>query len=94
MKLVVLACLMTLVVAAPRPDRDAVTLVDERRDSGDGNFYYRFETSNDIHEERVGTPGVKGQSNMVGSFRIPYPDGTVAEFSFVADEGGYRVEPL
>ncbi|XP_071552011.1 cuticle protein AMP1A-like [Panulirus ornatus] len=92
MKLVVLACVMALAAGAPRPDEDAEVLVDERSDSGDGNFNYKFETSNGIYEEREGTPGEEGQSNFVGSFRFPLPDGTIAEFTYVADQDGFRVE--
>ncbi|XP_071552020.1 cuticle protein AM1159-like [Panulirus ornatus] len=92
MKLVVLACVVTLALAAPRPDETAETLVDERSDSGDGNFNYNFETSNGIYEERVGTPGEEGQSNMGGTIRFTLPDGTLAEIVFVADAAGYRPE--
>ncbi|KAG7158113.1 Cuticle protein [Homarus americanus] len=73
---VLLACLVA-VTARPHPDRDAQTVVDERQDDGDGNFYYRFETSNSITEDRQGTPGVEGQSNMQGSYSFTHPDGTV-----------------
>nr|AAV28477.1 arthrodial cuticle protein AMP6.0 [Callinectes sapidus] len=86
MKLVVLA------LAAARPDKDATILTDEREDRGDGNFFYRFETSNGIQKEKTGTPGSEGQSNMVGSFQFPLDDGSTATFTFVADENGYRVE--
>ncbi|XP_045101422.1 cuticle protein AM/CP1114-like [Portunus trituberculatus] len=89
MKLVVLACL--LAVAAARPDKDATIVTDERNDQGDGNFYYRFETSNGIQKEKTGTPGIEGQSNYVGSFQFPLDDGTLATFTFEADENGYRV---
>lgn len=64
---VVLACL--LAVAAARPEKDATILKDERSDSGDGNFYYSFETSNGIQKTKTGRPGSEGQSNMDGSFR-------------------------
>ncbi|KAK8745508.1 hypothetical protein OTU49_000227 [Cherax quadricarinatus] len=90
MKLVVFALLVTLAAAAPRPDKDAETVVDERQDSGDGNFNYRFETSNGIKEDRTGTPGSEGQSNMQGSFSFTLADGTVAEVTFVADETGFN----
>lgn len=63
----VLACL--LAVAAARPDKDATILKDERSDSGDGNFYYTYETSNGIQQAKTGTPGSEGQSNYDGSFR-------------------------
>lgn len=65
---VVLSCLLAFAVAAPRPDGDAETIVDERSDNGDGNFQYRFETSNGIVEQRLGAPGSEGQSNMQGDF--------------------------
>ncbi|XP_037798506.1 cuticle protein AMP1A-like [Penaeus monodon] len=52
------------------PEYDAEILVDEREDRGDGNFRYRFETSNGIKTEKVGTPGSEGQSNMQGAFRL------------------------
>ncbi|XP_050720666.1 cuticle protein AM/CP1114-like [Eriocheir sinensis] len=90
MKLLVLACL--LAVAAARPEKDSVILKDERSDSGDGNFYYSFETSNGIEKTKTGTPGSAGQSNMDGSFSFTLPDGTIATFTYVADESGYRVE--
>ncbi|XP_042241696.1 cuticle protein AM1239-like [Homarus americanus] len=91
MKLVLLTCLVALAAAAPHPDRDAVIVADERQDDGDGNFYYRYETSNAIEEERQGTPGVEGQSNMQGSYSFTHPDGTVTVVNFIADENGYRV---
>ncbi|XP_042241710.1 cuticle protein AMP1A-like [Homarus americanus] len=91
MKLVLLACLVAVTAAAPHPDRDAQTVVDERQDDGDGNFYYRFKTSDSITEERQGTPGVEGQSNMQGSYSFTHPDGTVSVVNFIADENGYRV---
>ncbi|XP_045621372.1 cuticle protein AMP1A-like [Procambarus clarkii] len=92
MKLVLLALLVALAAAAPRPDQDAETLVDEREDNGDGNFKYKFETSNGLAEERVGTVGAEGQSNFQGSYRFTLPDGTVAEVTFIADENGFRPE--
>ncbi|XP_050704883.1 cuticle protein AM1159-like [Eriocheir sinensis] len=90
MKFVLLACL--LAVAAARPDKDATITLDERSDSGDGNFYYNVQTSNGIELSKTGTPGSEGQSNMDGSFRFPLEDGTYAEFRYVADENGYRPE--
>ncbi|XP_045621220.1 cuticle protein AMP1A [Procambarus clarkii] len=92
MKLVLLALLVALAAAAPRPDQDAETLVDEREDKGDGSFNYQFETSNGLAEERVGTIGAEGQSNFQGSYRFTLPDGTVAEVTYVADENGFRPE--
>ncbi|XP_037798701.1 cuticle protein AMP4-like isoform X1 [Penaeus monodon] len=97
MQLILLVCLAGLVAASPmpqsqnrHPEYTAETLVDEREDRGDGNFRYRFETSNGIRTEKVGTPGSKGQSNMQGAFSFPFPEGGVAEFTYVADENGYQ----
>ncbi|XP_063598382.1 cuticle protein AMP1B-like [Penaeus indicus] len=97
MHLIFLVCLAGLVAASPmpqsqnrHPEYDAEILVDEREDRGDGNFRYRFETSNGIRTEKVGTPGSEGQSNMQGAFSFPFPEGGVAEFTYVADEFGYQ----
>ncbi|ROT72356.1 Cuticle protein AMP3 [Penaeus vannamei] len=97
MHLILLVCLAGLVAASPmpqpqnrHPEYTAETLLDEREDQGDGNFRYRFETSNGIKTEKVGTPGSKGQSNMQGAFSFPFPEGGVAEFTYVADEFGYQ----
>ncbi|XP_045621227.1 cuticle protein AM1159-like [Procambarus clarkii] len=90
MKLTLLICLVA--VAAAAPEKDAKTVVDERSDSGDGNFHYNFETSNGIAAEKTGTPGSEGQSNYQGSFRFKLPDGTNAEVRYIADELGYRPE--
>ncbi|XP_050720647.1 cuticle protein AMP1A-like [Eriocheir sinensis] len=94
MKLVLLTTLLGLAAAAPQlsSDRDAYIITDERTDNGDGNFKYLFETSNGIFSQRTGTPGSEGQSNMQGSERFTFPDGTVAEITYVADENGYRAE--
>lgn len=64
---ILFACLLAVTVA--RPEKDATILVDERSDSGDGNFYYNYETSNGIKKTKTGRPGSEGQSNMDGSFR-------------------------
>ncbi|KAK8377501.1 hypothetical protein O3P69_013853 [Scylla paramamosain] len=89
---VLLACLAAVAVAAPQfIDRPVVLVLrDDRQDNGDGNFNFAFEADNGIAEERSGTPGVEGQANMQGSYRFPLPDGTFAEVTFIADEGGFR----
>ncbi|KAK3857451.1 hypothetical protein Pcinc_036284 [Petrolisthes cinctipes] len=96
MKLVLIACLAAVAVAAPQfgnPEfRNFAVLRDDRVDNGDGNFNYNFETENGISTSVQGTPGSFGQSNMRGSFSFPLPDGTIAQVTFIADEGGYRAE--
>ena len=67
-----LACLAAVAVAAPQFNDGrpiVVVLRDDRQDNGDGNFNYAFEADNGIVEQRSGTPGVQGQSNIQGSFR-------------------------
>ncbi|XP_071552015.1 cuticle protein AM1159-like isoform X1 [Panulirus ornatus] len=91
MKFILLVCLVASVAAAPQhSEKDATIIVDEREDLGDGNFNYRYETSNKIYESRTGTPGVAGQSNMDGVISFVFPDGTPAELSFVANDHGFQ----
>ncbi|XP_042222770.1 cuticle protein AM1199-like [Homarus americanus] len=101
MKLVILACLAAVAVAAPQfsrhythpyhPDyRHIAILRDDRQDNGDGNFRYDFETENGIAVSAVGRPGSRGQSNIQGSYRFPFPSGGYGEVRYVADELGYR----
>ncbi|KAK3857450.1 hypothetical protein Pcinc_036283 [Petrolisthes cinctipes] len=94
MKLVILACLATVAIAAPQQanPRPIEVIRDERVDQGDGNFQYEFETENGIYTNAVGAPGSLGQSNMQGSYRFTLDDGSVAEVTWVADENGYRAE--
>lgn len=66
---VLFSCLLAFAAAAPHPESSAETVVDERSDNGDGNFNYRFETTNGISERRSGAPGSEGQSNMEGAYR-------------------------
>ncbi|KAK3857469.1 hypothetical protein Pcinc_036302 [Petrolisthes cinctipes] len=65
MKFLVLSCLVVVAVALPQydpRDQEATVIVDERSDNGDGNFQYRFQTSNGIETQKVGVPGTQGQS--------------------------------
>ncbi|MGU1241275.1 chitin-binding domain-containing protein, partial [Pseudomonas aeruginosa] len=92
MKLVILACLAAVALAAPQDfPADVIEIVrDERVDNGDGNFNYLFETANGIATNVQGAPGSVGQSNMQGSYRYTLDDGSVVEVTFTADENGYR----
>ncbi|XP_071552004.1 cuticle protein AMP4-like isoform X3 [Panulirus ornatus] len=94
MQLVLFACLAVVALAAPQnPEyRHIAILRDEREDRGDGNFRYEFETENGIHVNAVGAPGSNGQSNIQGFYRYPLEDGSIAEVTYVADEGGFRPE--
>ncbi|KAK8745552.1 hypothetical protein OTU49_000260 [Cherax quadricarinatus] len=93
MKFVIFACLAAVAAAAPQLGQKpelAEILRDDREDAGDGNFKYDFETSNGIKQSVTGYPGSEGQSNMQGSFSFPLDDGSLATYTFVADEGGYQ----
>ncbi|KAK7075629.1 hypothetical protein SK128_018550 [Halocaridina rubra] len=73
-------------------NRHARTVYDHRTGPTNGFFSYDFLTENGIQANQVGRPGVRGQSNVVGSYSYPHPDGGVAEVRYVADEFGYRAE--
>ncbi|XP_045621354.1 cuticle protein AMP2 [Procambarus clarkii] len=93
MKLVVLACLVAAVVAAPKPqdDRPVVQVLrDERVNEGDANFNYALETDNGINVQASGVAGSEGQSNIQGSYWLPLDDGSYQEVRYVADEFGFR----
>ncbi|XP_068226141.1 cuticle protein AM1199-like [Palaemon carinicauda] len=99
MKIILLACMAAVAVAAPQLGQDQTLrqrpiaiLKDERQDLGNGEFFYTFETENGITESRRGYRGSKDQINMEGSYSFPLPDGTFAEVRYVADENGFRAE--
>lgn len=60
-----------MVIAAPQNDErpQVELLVDERVDSGDGNFNYAIEADNGVAMAVVGTPGAEGGVNMEGSYQ-------------------------
>lgn len=69
---VLLACLVAVAAAAPQlvqEERPVAIILDERTDSGDGNFNYAFEAENGIAMDVSGIRGAEGQSNMQGSYR-------------------------
>ncbi|XP_066941906.1 cuticle protein AMP1B-like [Macrobrachium rosenbergii] len=92
MKLIVVACLVAMALAAPRPQDDVSIVKDERVDQGDGNFNYNFELSDGTAIDAAGTPGEEGAVNIQGSYRFTLPDGVVVHITYVADEAGFRPE--
>ncbi|KAL1138381.1 hypothetical protein AAG570_008445, partial [Ranatra chinensis] len=62
----------------------------------DGNFNYDFETQNGINTRASGVLKNKGTKEeaqvMEGSYRYTAPDGTPIEATWVADEGGFRIQ--
>ncbi|KAF2343987.1 Insect cuticle protein, partial [Trinorchestia longiramus] len=66
---------------------------DNRNGPLDGVYDFDFETGNGIRRNEQGRPsGPNGAVVSQGAWSFTFPDGTPAQFSFVADEGGYRVE--
>ncbi|KAK4315713.1 hypothetical protein Pmani_013075 [Petrolisthes manimaculis] len=99
--LLVLASVVTVSLAAPQlfgrgrvggEESTAAILLDDRSDDHDGNFNYEYVTENGIVVTVAGRRGSRGQSNMLGSYRFPFPDGTFAVVNYVADEAGYRAQ--
>ncbi|XP_064084284.1 cuticle protein AMP1A-like [Macrobrachium nipponense] len=90
MKLIIVACLVAMALAAPRPEDDVSILRDDAVDQGDGNFNYNFELSDGTAIGAEGTPNDAGSVNIEGSYRFTLPDGAVVEITYVADEAGFR----
>ncbi|XP_068203863.1 cuticle protein AM1199-like [Palaemon carinicauda] len=92
MKLIVLACLAAVALAAPAPDEDTSSSVerDERVDHGDGNFRYAFELDDGTAVEAVGRPREEGGISIEGSYRYVHPDGESVEVTYLADENGFQ----
>ncbi|MCL4171314.1 UNVERIFIED_CONTAM: hypothetical protein GTU68_036917, partial [Idotea baltica] len=68
-------------------------LRDERYGpAADGSYSFDFETGNGISRQEQGQPGLNGAVVSQGAWSFTFPDGSPAQFSFVADENGYRPE--
>merc|ERR1711973_43622 len=92
MKFIIALCLFSCALAAPQDSQANVLRMDSDQGPDQAQFRYGYETSNRITEEREGYTGNQGQSNMRGTFSFPLADGSVAEFTYTADENGYRVQ--
>nr|XP_027216060.1 pupal cuticle protein 36a-like [Penaeus vannamei] len=72
-----------------------VPIISDNREGPDefGNYNFNFETGDGITRQEEGAPqGPTGAVASQGAWAFTFPDGTPAQFSFVADENGYRVE--
>nr|XP_027216068.1 filaggrin-2-like [Penaeus vannamei] len=69
-------------------------IIDERQGPDEfGNYNFNFETGNGIFRQEQGAPqGESGAVAQQGAWSFTFPDGTPAEFNFIADENGFRVE--
>merc|ERR1712113_700979 len=95
MKLFVLSCLVVMGSCAKLPleEREEPIAILRSGSFKDGaNFNYNFEAENGIAVDAVGSSNGAGASNMQGSYRYILDDGSTANFNWIADEEGYRVE--
>merc|ERR1712105_317298 len=94
MKLIIFAALVAFAVARPQfEDQDYVAILREESDPINGaNFRHEFEADNGISQTMIGSADENGAQVMTGSYSFPLPDGTIAEFTWVADAAGFRVE--
>ncbi|KAG0723575.1 Cuticle protein AM1199 [Chionoecetes opilio] len=100
--MVVMAAVVASAAAAPQrhthagykhtPGTFIPILVDERDGPyADGSYAFNFETANGIVRQEQGYPqGPAGAVASSGGWSFTFPDGTPADFQFVADENGYR----
>nr|XP_027208947.1 uncharacterized protein LOC113802540 [Penaeus vannamei] len=69
MKIIVLACLAAVAVAAPQLEERVVELLrDDRVANEDGTFSYTLEADNGIKTAVSGSIGAEGQINQEGSY--------------------------
>ncbi|XP_069996627.1 cuticle protein AMP1A-like [Penaeus vannamei] len=91
MKIIVLACLAAVAVAAPQLEERVVELLrDDRVANEDGTFSYTLEADNGIKTAVSGSIGAEGQINQEGSYTFILADGTQAVVTFVANENGFQ----
>lgn len=91
-----LACLVALIQAAPRPQSDdqAEILNYTVEENVEGGINWRYETSNGINREEYGRVRNAGQEDehyiINGGWSFLGPDGVVYRLKFLADENGFR----
>merc|ERR1711962_551782 len=95
MKIFVLSCLVVLGSCAKLPleeKEEPIAILRSESFKDGANFNYNFEAENGIAVDAVGASNSVGTSNMQGSYSYTLDDGNQANFNWVADEEGYRVE--
>ncbi|XP_042891711.1 cuticle protein AMP1A-like [Penaeus japonicus] len=102
MKLIVIACLAAVAVAAPQysygapraasSEEDFVPILkDDRVHEEDGTFNFDFEAANGIRFSQSGSPdGDEDAVIKAGEYSYTAPDGTPVHVRFVADENGFQ----
>ncbi|XP_042870902.1 cuticle protein AM/CP1114-like [Penaeus japonicus] len=70
----------------------AILRSDQHTPNEDGAHSFDFEAENGIEFHVSGSQGATGGANSIGDWSYPLPDGSTAEFKFVANENGYQPE--
>ncbi|XP_049839553.1 endocuticle structural glycoprotein ABD-4-like isoform X3 [Schistocerca gregaria] len=99
-KLLVLSALVAVAMGAVAEiTKDVVPIVkQENVISPEGNFHYLFESGDGTRAEEDGTlvksqdPKVPDTIAVRGSVSYTAPDGTPVQFTYTADENGFRPE--
>ncbi|KAF2360210.1 Insect cuticle protein [Trinorchestia longiramus] len=98
--ILILISLASAVLSAPQnydrpsgPFEIVPIISDNRNGPLDGVYAFDFETGDGIKRNEQGSPsGPQGAVVSQGGWTFTFPDGSPAQFSFVADDAGYRVE--
>ncbi|XP_037780475.1 endocuticle structural glycoprotein ABD-4-like [Penaeus monodon] len=103
MKLIVIACLAAVAVAAPQYSYGAPRaasseevefvpiLKDDRVHEEDGTYNFDFEAANGIRVSQAGSPdGDEDAVIKAGEYSYTAPDGSEIHVRFVADENGFQ----
>jgi len=85
-KLCVVLSICVAVIYAQSPDQDAETTHFESNNDPDGSYKFSYETSNGISGQASGIGGVSEN----GEVKYTAADGTPIEFTYTADEGGFK----
>ncbi|MCL4151822.1 UNVERIFIED_CONTAM: hypothetical protein GTU68_049215 [Idotea baltica] len=93
MKFIVFSCLLALAIAAPRPDKDAKIIRDDRFHPEAEAYHFEFETENGIKVSEGGQRQGEAQAiTSAGEISYPLPNGQIFTLKFVANENGYHPE--
>ncbi|XP_071516113.1 cuticle protein AMP1A-like [Panulirus ornatus] len=96
MKVVILAALIAVAFAAPKPEYDhdthEVAIVrDDRVHEEDGTYSVDVESEDGISLSESGSPaGPEGSIVSAGEFSYTAPDGTPVHVTWVANEDGFQ----
>ncbi|XP_042870904.1 cuticle protein AM/CP1114-like [Penaeus japonicus] len=95
MKAVAILLVVAVAVADKLPlDTRPIAILqrDQHNPNTEGAHSFDFEAENGIAFHMSGSQGPTGGANSIGDWSYPLPDGSTAEFKFVANENGYQPE--